>query len=220
MKSMILKSSLVLAGFMSLQSCESMAGSAMNGVIKSVANADFIKNALNGGIGKAMGIFSNPKEFLTNALVEAAIPKELKDINQKLTNIGLTSIVDKEKSYIADAAKMSVTEAQPLLLDAVQKMTAADAVQIIQGGTGAATKYLREKTEAALTAKIQPKVDAKINESGVMKSINSLGNGGGITDMLGGLLGGGQQNPQQSVSNYATKQLVNSVYSIVDSQAK
>ena len=50
-------------------------------------------------------------------------------------------------------------------------MTSAEAQQIAQGGSGAATAYLKQKPVHNSKA-IAPKVDAKLNEYGIVRSVN------------------------------------------------
>ena len=63
-----------------------------------------LKQILLGGINKGLNIFSNKDSFLANQLIDAALPKQLKDINNTLQSLGLSSLVAKEKDYIAQAA--------------------------------------------------------------------------------------------------------------------
>ncbi len=82
-------------------------------------------------------------------------------------------MVQKEKGYIADAAAFVAPIAEPILINAINDMTSAEAQQIAQGGSGAATAYLKQKTSAQLMAAIAPKVDAKLNEYGNCKKCKS-----------------------------------------------
>ena len=63
-----------------------------------------LKRILLGGITKGLDIFSDKDSFLANQLIEAALPQQLKSINNTLTNLGLSNLVQKEKEYIAQAA--------------------------------------------------------------------------------------------------------------------
>ena len=62
------------------------------------------KKILIGGISKGLGIFKDKDSFLANGLIDKALPDQLKSINSTLEKIGLSNLVSKEKSYIADAA--------------------------------------------------------------------------------------------------------------------
>ncbi len=183
-----------------------------------------VKNLLNNGANSAFSIFGNPNDFLTNALIEAVLPQGLKDINAKLKQLGLNSIIEKENAIIGSVAKTSVDFMKPLIVNTIQNLTAADAIAIISGGKGAATKYLRNKTEAQLIKSLTPVVSAELNKLGATKLINSaLGRNGGLLDaIIGGFLG---SNTSGSTSNklesLVTTQLIDGLYNVVlDSEKK
>lgn len=84
----------------STQSCVALATSSVGIAV--------IKKVLLGGISKGLGIFKNKDSFLGNTLIEAALPQQLKDLNSTLQKLGLNNLVQKEKSYIAEAAAFTV----------------------------------------------------------------------------------------------------------------
>lgn len=175
-----------------------------------------LKQILLGGITKGLNIFSDKNSFLSNRLIDAALPQQLRDLNNTLERIGLSSLVQKEREYIARAAAFTVETSRPILVNAVNSLTAEDAAKIVQGGSGAATQILRERTSEQLIAAIAPKVDAKLNEFGLVSSINSALAG---TNVLGGLFG--SQNSSStltsSISRLASQQMVNGLFNIIES---
>lgn len=178
-----------------------------------------LKKILIGGVTKGLGIFKDKNSFLGNELISAALPQKLKDINSTLEKIGLSNLVTKEKSYIAEAAAFIVPIAEPILVSTINNMTSEDAQRIAQGERGAATAYLREKAGAQLMAAIAPKVDAKLNEFGIVKSINLALQG---NSLLGGLLGNQNSNSTATtgLSNLAATQMVNGLFSIIENYEK
>ena len=174
-----------------------------------------LKQILLGGITKGLNIFSNQDSFLANQLIDAALPKQLKDLNNTLQKVGLGNLVQKEKEYIAKAAAFTVDTSRPILTNAVNALTAEDAARIVQGGSGAATQILRERTSNQLMAAIAPKVDAKLNEFGIVKTLNSAL---ASTNLLGSILGGGQSNSAitSGLSNFAAQQMVNGLFNIIE----
>lgn len=189
------------------QSCVALATSSVGLTI--------LKQILLGGITKGLNIFSNQDSFLANQLIDAALPQQLRDINNTLQKIGLSNLVQKEKEYIAKAAAFTVDTSRPILTNAVNSLTAEDAARIVQGGSGAATQILKERTSAQLMAAIAPKVDAKLNEFGLVQSLNSALSG---TSILGNILG--NQNTTNlatsSISNFAAQQMVNGLFNIIE----
>lgn len=178
-----------------------------------------LKQILLGGITKGLNIFSDKDSFLANQLIDAALPQQLRDLNSTLQKLGLNSLVQKEKEYIARAAAFTVDTSRPILVNAVNSLTADDAARIIQGGSGAATQILKERTSEQLMAAIAPKVDAKLNEFGLVSSLNSALSG---TNLLGGLFG--NQNSTTSVtggiSRFASQQMVNGLFNIIENHER
>src|SRR5690606_23492046 len=175
-----------------------------------------LKQILLGGITKGLNIFSDKDSFLANQLIDAALPQQLKDLNSTLQKLGLNSLVQKEKQYIAQAAAFTVETSRPILVNAVNSLTAEDAARIVQGGSGAATQILKERTSQQLMAAIAPKVDAKLNEFGLVSSLNSALQGSNI---LGSILG--TQSSTNSLtgglSRFASQQMVNGLFNIIQS---
>lgn len=188
------------------QSCVALATSSVGLAV--------LKSILLGGITKGLNIFSNKDSFLANQLIDAAMPQQLKDVNSTLQKLGLSNLVQKEKDYIAQAAQFTVDTSRPILVNAVNNLTTEDAVRIAQGGTGVATQILKERTSQQLMAAIAPKVDAKLNEFGIVKTLNAAL---GSSNILGNLFGG--QNSTSSVtggiSRFASEQMVNGLFSII-----
>ena len=175
-----------------------------------------LKQILLGGITKGLNIFSDKDSFMANQLIDAALPQQLRNLNSTLQKLGLNSLVQKEKQYIAQAAAFTVDVSRPILVNAVNSLTAEDAARIVQGGSGTATQILKEKTSQQLMAAIAPKVDAKLNEFGLVSSLNSALQGSNI---LGHILGG--QNSTNSltggISRFASQQMVNGLFNIIES---
>jgi len=186
-----------------VQSCQTMATTDLG--------LSIIKKVLLNGIDKGMGIYSNKEAFLQNNMVDKALPKELRDINSTLEKIA-PSLVAKERDFIAQAAAYTVNLSKPILQDAVNSLNAQDVTRIIQGTT--ATQILKEKTSQQLVAAIAPKVDEKLNEYGIAKTINTALSG---NNLLGSLLGGGSNNVNTGgLSKLASEQLVNGLFNIIE----
>ena len=174
-----------------------------------------LKQILLGGITKGLNIFSDKDSFMANQLIDAALPQQLRDLNSTLQKLGLNSLVQKEKQYIAQAAAFTVDVSRPILVNAVNSLTAEDAARIVQGGSGTATQILKERTSEQLMAAIAPKVDAKLNEFGLVSSLNSALQGSNI---LVSILG--TQSSTNSltggISRFASEQMVNGLFNIIE----
>ena len=173
-----------------------------------------LKKVLLGGITKGLGIFGNKQAFLENNLIDQALPKQLRDLNVVLEKIA-PNLVAKERDYIAQAAVYTVDISKPILTNAVNSLTTEDAARIAQGGKGAATQILKEKTAEQLMLAIQPKVDEKLNQFGIVSSINSALQGSNI---LGQIFGNGNSSSLSAtggLSRLASEQMVNGLFNII-----
>lgn len=192
------------------QSCVALATSSVGLAV--------LKQILLGGITKGLNIFSDKDSFLANQLIEAAMPQNLKDLNSTLQKLGLNSLVQKEKEYIAQAAAFTVDVSRPILTNAVNNLTAEDAARIVQGGSGTATQILKERTSEQLIAAIAPKVEQEFNKYGIVKTINTALSG---SNLLGSLLGGNKSNVNAGgLSMLASEQIVNGLFNIIEDHEK
>lgn len=192
------------------QSCVALATSSVGLAV--------LKQILLGGITKGLNIFSDKDSFLANQLIEAAMPQNLKDLNSTLQKLGLNSLVQKEKEYIAQVAAFTVDVSRPILTNAVNNLTAEDAARIVQGGSGTATQILKERTSEQLIAAIAPKVEQEFNKYGIVKTINTALSG---SNLLGSLLGGNKSNVNAGgLTMLASEQIVNGLFNIIEDHEK
>lgn len=193
----------------SVQSCAAIATSSVGIAI--------IKQVLLGGISSGMAVFKDKDSFLKNGLIEKAMPESLVKINSMLERIS-PSLVAKEKDYIAQAAAYTANVSEPILKDAVNSLNAQDMERITSGTT--ATQILREKSSTLLVNALLPKVDEKLNQFGIVKSINSALSGSSlINSILGGNTSASTMQ-QGGLSRLATDQLVNGMFNIIEKHEK
>ena len=203
-KNILIAAVAVAAVGTTVQSCATIATSSVGIAI--------IKQVLLGGISQGMATFKDKNAFLTNGLIDKALPSSLVKINSMLENIS-PGLVKKEKEYIAQAAAYTANVSEPILKGAVNSLNAQDMERIVNGTT--ATQILKEKSSQQLVAALLPKVDEKLNEFGIVKTINAALSG---TNMLNSLLGGSSSSnlQQGGLSKMATEQLVNGMFNIIE----
>ena len=66
--------------------------------------------------------------------------------------------VEKFETTLNRAAEEATKEALPIFMDAIKNMSVQDGFAILNGGNGAATKFLRDQTTAKLVTAFAPKV--------------------------------------------------------------
>ena len=172
-----------------------------------------IKRVLLGGIARMAGIYKSKDAFLKNDLLINALPDNLHKMYNLLEQIA-PNVAQRGRESVAEAAAYTVNISAPILENAVNTLTADEVSRIMQGGDGAATQVLREKTESQLVAALLPKVDQKLNEFGVVRTINSALQG---RDMLSNLFGGSAPKTTQTsqLSELASEQLVRGIFLII-----
>ncbi|MFA7274068.1 MAG: DUF4197 domain-containing protein [Crocinitomicaceae bacterium] len=131
----------------------------------SLTNAEVIsglKEALTVGIKNSVNLTSVTDGFLGNAAIRLPFPPDAIKVKEKALEWGLQGQVDKFETTLNRAAEEATKEALPIFLNAITNMSVADGFAILNGGQGAATKFLQDNTTAALMAAFKPKVAAAI----------------------------------------------------------
>ena len=178
-----------------------------------------VKKILTASTNQSFSVLKDTGSFLINTKMEEALPDELKDINTKLETLGLSSIVESEKQNIGKAAQSSVNLFKPIINSAIKDITPIEAAKIIAGGKGAATQFLKKKTEAKLFEAIQPEVENELNSSGVTALVNSALNNKTIQNALAMITGNPAsttENGANSIAKYATSQIVNGFFQVAE----
>jgi hypothetical protein len=125
---------------------------------KDVGNG--LKEALVQGVGKAVGQLSATDGFLGNPKVKIPLPPSMAKAENLMRQIGMGKYADQLVTTMNRAAESAVTEAKPILLDGIKKMTLQDAKAILTGPDDSATQYFRKTSGDAIVTKFLPKVKA------------------------------------------------------------
>jgi len=128
-----------------------------------------LKEALKVGAKNATGKVSAPDGFFGNALIKILLPPEAKKVENTLREIGLGSYCDNAILSMNRAAEDASGQALQIFVNAILSMSIQDALGILQGGNGAATRYLQNKTTAQLTAAFKPVVSASLDKVNATK---------------------------------------------------
>ena len=122
-----------------------------------------LKEALQVGIKNAVNVTSITDGFLKNEAIRLAFPPDAMKARQKAIDMGMTAQVDKFDTTLNRAAEEAAKEALPIFVEAITGMSVQDGFAILNGGNGAATKFLKEQTTSKLTAAFSPKVAEAIS---------------------------------------------------------
>jgi hypothetical protein len=135
---------------------------------------DGLKNALSVGTNNSTGLASKLDGFYKNPSIFIPFPTEAQKMKDKLDQLGMKEQTDKFVETLNRAAEEAAKDAAPVFLNAVKGMSIGDGFAILKGANDAATKYLRDKTSAALKEKFTPIVQAAIDKVELTKYWNPL----------------------------------------------
>jgi len=128
-----------------------------------------LKDALSIGITKGMGLLSQTDGFLGNDLVKIPWPEQANQVKDVLLRLGMQKQVDNVTTSLNRAAEKASGVAIDVFIQAIKQMTVTDALQIITGGNGAGTAYLKKTTTAILADKFRPIIDQSLGQVNATK---------------------------------------------------
>ena len=123
-----------------------------------------LKEALQVGIKNSVNLTSVTDGFLKNADIRLPFPADAMKVKQKALEWGLTSQVEKFETTLNRAAEEATKEALPIFANAITNMSLQDGFTILNGGNGAATKFLKDNTTSQLVTAFSPKVQEAISK--------------------------------------------------------
>lgn len=138
----------------------------------SVSNADIgsaLKEALNNGVTKQVTKLTAVDGFYKNEAVKILLPEELKKVDTKLRQMGMSELADEGIKVLNRAAEDAVKEATPIFVNAITSMSFTDAKNILMGADNSATTYLEKTTSTQLYSKFSPVVKSSLTKVGADK---------------------------------------------------
>jgi hypothetical protein len=172
-----------------------------------------LKDALSVGIKNSVNVTSVTDGFLKNTAIRLPFPPDALKVRQKALDLGMSGQVDKFETTLNRAAEEAVKEALPIFTNAITSMTISDGFAILNGGNGAATRYLKEKTTAQLTSAFRPRVEAAISKVQLTQYWEPIINkyNGAMT-----LTGGQKLNPD--LNQFVTERAIAGLFIMVEKE--
>jgi hypothetical protein len=172
-----------------------------------------LKEALQIGIKNSVNLTSVTDGFFKNSAIKLPFPEDAIKVKQKAMDLGMGSQVEKFEMTLNRAAEDATKAALPIFADAITNMTIQDGFKILNGGDGAATKYLRDNTTAKLTAAFSPKVAESINKVKLTEYWNPI-----ITkyNSVMAITGGQKMNPD--LNAYVTERAITGLFKLVEQE--
>ena len=135
---------------------------------------DGLKEALQVGTEKAVGLTGKTDGYFANAAIKILMPDRLRTVEQGLRAVGQGAQIDEFVLSMNRAAERAAPAAKKIFWDAIGAMGFEDARRILQGPNTAATEYFKEKTTEKLTSAFSPVVSSAMNEVGVTRHYKDL----------------------------------------------
>lgn len=135
---------------------------------------DGLKQALTQSITVATSKLTTGNGFLGNAGVRIPLPRSLQKAEGVMRKFGMNKQANALIIAMNRTATAAAPEAMLLLVDAVRKMTVADAKAILTGDDDAATEYFRDTTSIPLAEKLLPIVRKEIAQTGLLNQLNEF----------------------------------------------
>jgi len=133
-----------------------------------------LKEALTVSTRKAVASTGRVDGFLKNAAIKILLPEKLRGVGKGMRLVGMGRQVDSLEVGMNRAAEQAAPAARQIFVDAVSRMTIADARQILSGGDTAATQYFKTTSTDQLTAAFAPIVHRAMENVGVIKQYTQL----------------------------------------------
>ncbi len=131
--------------------------------LSAISNTDAaagLKKALQQGIDRAVGELGVTDGFLKDPRVKIDLPPKIAKAEGLLRTLGAGAELDRLITSMNRAAEAAVPESKALFIEALHRMSIADAKQILTGGEDSATQYFRRVTSVPLKAKFAPIIAA------------------------------------------------------------
>jgi len=136
--------------------------------------ASALRGALDEGTARAVAKLGKPDGYLADPKVRIPLPPALAKSERVLKALGLGKETQALVVAMNRAAEAAVPEAKAVVLDAVKRMTVADARAILGGPDDAAIAYFERKTRVPLTEKLTPIVQRATGQVKLAQASSAL----------------------------------------------
>lgn len=172
-----------------------------------------LKEALTIGITNAVDVTSVTDGFLKNNEIKLPFPESAIKVKEKAIEWGLEGQVDKIVTTLNRAAEDAAKSAAPIFVDAIKNMSIQDGFEILRGGDGKATEYLRKNTTDQLIAAFAPKVQESIEKVKLTEYWDPV-----ATRYNQAMLFTGGQQADTDLNRYVTERAIDGLFDMVEKE--
>ena len=143
--------------------------------LDSLSNSETVtglKEALVRGADIAVSQLGQKDGYLGNKRVRIPLPEPLQSVEKAMRAMGMKKQAEELVETMNQAAEMAVSEAKPILTNAVKTMSFNDARGILTGGDDAATQYFKRTTSGDIAKRFLPIVKQATAKVGLAAQYN------------------------------------------------
>jgi len=170
-----------------------------------------LKEALSVGIKNSVNLTSITDGFLKNDAIRLPFPPDAQKVKDKALEWNLNGQVDKFETTLNRAAEEATKEALPIFMDAIKNISVQDGFAILNGGDGAATKFLKNQTTAKLVTAFAPKVKEATSKVKLTDYWNPI-----INKYNGAMTISGGQKLNPDLDAYITELAIKGLFQMVE----
>lgn len=174
--------------------------------------AEGLKEALIKGISTGADLSSQLDGYFKNPEIKIPFPPEVKKVEDKLRQIGLSNEVDRFVLTLNRGAEEAAKEAKPIFIAAIRSMTIQDAWGILKGESNAATEYLKRVTSAQLKEKFKPVIQQALSKVNATKYYGDIVNSYNQIPFV--------QDVNPNLDDYATEKAMEGLFIMIAREEK
>lgn len=172
----LFQQTICVALLLCLQGCESTA--LLDDLLKTTSSGTGLSNdtiaqgmreALTVGSARVVDTLGTEGGF-ANSVFRIPLPQQLQDAQEFANRFGLGAPFETLEAKMNQAAEAAVPEARNLFVGAIRSMTFADVMAIYRGPDDAATRYLKQTTQATLDSRLRPIINTHLNSVGAVRA--------------------------------------------------
>lgn len=172
-----------------------------------------LREALQLGIKNSVTLTSVTDGFLKNNEIRLPFPPDAQKVRDKALEWKLDGQVEKFETTLNRAAEEASKEALPIFADAIKNMSVQDGFAILNGGDGAATKFLKDNTSTKLVAAFSPKVKEATSKVKLTEYWNPI-----ITKYNNAMTLTGGQKLNPDLDAYITQKAIDGLFLMVSKE--
>ena len=165
------------------------------------------------GIKNSISLTSVTDGFLQNTEIRLPFPEDAIKVKQKAIEWKMEGQVNKFETTLNRAAEEATKEAFTIFSNAIKNMTVQDGFAILNGGNGAATRFLKDQTTAQLVEAFKPKVEQAIATVKLTDYWNPV-----ITKYNTAMSVTGGQKINPDLTDYVTKKAISGLFVMVEKE--